>query len=450
MLSTAQCYTTCDWANPAKSTDFGSNGYTASLTDWHELLQLTAPDPFCGIVFIRGSFPDGPDAILARAQRRGDAGSKGTFGAQLMPESEFELGERRAQGLANFRWPYMQYDLKRKSVKPGTEEVQSGTYELISFIKDGTLFQITRIKLGRLSDISTSDRANENRSTMIHTSRPLGNEPHSGLASSPSQELKNGYIDIRLGGTVRFGCPCSNASPPDIDVEDIFNVGSSNDNLQLNCSSHRYLKRLEMQFFNNGQPVEMVVPLEASTSPIPGYGDDNFHAVDVRGTLKIGKDVDMSVLQRINLSSKEPTILICSYSIRNSSDSVAPINISSLIGIDNYLGIASHSLEMTDRLWAACLTTNYDANEAEEICAIAKCAEQIICVSSVPVSSGSENEPSRSEAEGSITPKSRERPEGTGRQASKASKSSDMDQNIGIALVHNIIAAQYVDLQSTL
>jgi len=113
------------------------------LSDYHDLLQLTAPDDYCGIVYVRGNFQNTPDAILARAQRPDNSGLKGSFGVQIHRDSHFELGEKQAQGLINFRWPYIQYDLKKK---PGFQDGNSGTYEEISFVKDRTVFQIARIK----------------------------------------------------------------------------------------------------------------------------------------------------------------------------------------------------------------------------------------------------------------------------------------------------------------
>lgn len=121
-LHKSQCFTTSEVSCPAKSSDFGADGYTASLTDWHELLQLTAPDGTCGLVFVRGQFPNTPDAILARAQRRDDSGNKGTLGTRLQPaehNTDLELGERRVQGWINLKWPYSQYELKKKNRHQG-------------------------------------------------------------------------------------------------------------------------------------------------------------------------------------------------------------------------------------------------------------------------------------------------------------------------------------------
>jgi hypothetical protein len=71
------CYIALDVSRPFKSLDFGIDGYTASVTSKYELLQLTAPDDECGIVFVRGDFPDSAESILGRTQRRNQ---KGTWG----------------------------------------------------------------------------------------------------------------------------------------------------------------------------------------------------------------------------------------------------------------------------------------------------------------------------------------------------------------------------------
>lgn len=183
-LYKSQCFTTCEVSNPSKSSDFGANGYTASLTDWHELLQLTAPDEKCGIVFVRGDFPTLPAAILARAQRRDDTGSKGTFGTQVQRakiHSDLELGERRAQGWVNFRWPYTQYELLRKDDKWNEH---TGTCDEISFVRDGTVFQLLRIIWGHGSSLSEY--------------------------SDSVDDQENQTVRLKAGGLVQFGCPCSN------------------------------------------------------------------------------------------------------------------------------------------------------------------------------------------------------------------------------------------------
>ena len=100
-----------------------------------ELLQLTAPDVKCGIVYIRGSFTDSPDAILARAQRR--QGGKSTFGLKLaMGSSPYKVatGAADEEGLLNFRHPYVEYPLT-------CEDSEEGKCALFSFVKDETVYQ---------------------------------------------------------------------------------------------------------------------------------------------------------------------------------------------------------------------------------------------------------------------------------------------------------------------
>lgn len=96
--------------------------------------------PYC---VVRGNFPDDPEAILVRTQRRKQ---KGGWGLTLPSEAESELnrglsytlGLVHSQGLINYQWPYMKYELLHKGCNPGT-------YEICSLVKDETLYQVSRI-----------------------------------------------------------------------------------------------------------------------------------------------------------------------------------------------------------------------------------------------------------------------------------------------------------------
>jgi len=372
-----QCFTTCDWENPAKSLDFGAEGYTASLTDWHELLQITSPDPICGIVYVRGNFSNNPESILARSQRRDDLGNKGTFGLQIQPQgfdiprpSTLERGDRIAHGLVNFRWPYSQYQLRHKN-----EDAEVGTCEELSWVKDHTLFQALRLK-------STSkDRTS---------------------------------VNITLGGKIRFGCPCSNRpNLPDEKREnkDKLILYLTSDALQHSLVSYGYEKRLEIQLFINRQGEQF---------------RDTFNSSE-----------PMSHFQELIFEPKEEKTIVATYRLVDDQP-----QISSQLGtlatfpgapfeeVESDLGIAFDSFEMpenlpfnsikmTDRLWTACVPANYTAIQAREFCALARCVEQIVGVASVPV-------------------------------ASVPGVPVSTSSEFGIALVKNILTAQYVDLQSTL
>lgn len=361
----AQCFTTCEVSNPAKSSDFGSEGHTASITDWHELLQLTAPDDTCGIVFVRGHFPNAPDSILSRSQRRDDSGNKGAFGTRLHraeDESDLELGERLAQGWINLRWPYTRYELRQKSEEL---DLSSGSYEQISFVRGGVLVQVIRLKWGYGSSLSDYDSSD-------------------GLESKTAR--------FKVGGLVRFGCPCSNRGPPDADS---FHLSSGDG---LACVSERYQKRLEMHLFIDGVRQNLNAPLH-------GLDHD-----EISGT-----EVDTSSMHEVELRDGEPVIIVSTSALRDIHANACGLEMAMFTDIEDHLGVLNTSLRMTDRLWTALCSANYEASEAVDVCVIGRGVEQILGVSSVPLP-------------------------GT------------KDAKLGgeIALICSIITPQYVDVQSSL
>jgi hypothetical protein len=368
MFLQGQCYTTSDWSNPCRSTDFGDGGYTGSLTDWHELLQLTAPDPHCGVLFVRGNFPSTTDAILSRAQRRDRSGEKGTFGLEIdSKDSNFALGERRSQGLVNFKWPYIQFELKRKLRDGRMDEGYSGTYETISFIKDRILYQVVCVSLG--------------------------------TSHGPDEPIPK--INFRIGGQVRFGCLCSTATNSDgcqfeTPPNDIPRVNWDNE-LRPICQSDRYQKLLEMQLFINDEPKEMT---RGTFSP---------HAHEQEHT----DTVDFFAMHEVGLIRDEPTFIITTFALRESPSIEPLLTNESFHFIEDYLGVSPPSINMTDRLWTACLTTSYEAVEAVEFCIIARSVEQTLSVATIALDAG----PNR---------------------------------DAGLALIGNIMTGQYVDLQSVL
>jgi hypothetical protein len=355
------------------------------LTDWHELLQLTAPDKTCGVVFVRGQFPNTPDAILARVQRRDDTGFKGTFGTRLEPaeiDTDLELGERRAQGWVNFRWPYTQYTLKRKGDKL---DDSSGTYEEISFVRSGTVFQIIRIKWGSGSSISDFD-------------------------STDTQE--NCTVKVKVGGIVRFGCPCS------IDTSvgnDAFKVAIATNGNRVNCVSEVYQKRLEVQMSIRGTPEDAGDPLESRD------------ADEWRNT-----DSDVSLIRRLELSIGDPIYIVSPCALRDANDERDTVDNATFTDLEDYLGISNTSLNMTDRLWTALCSTNYEASEAEEFCVVGRCVEQILGVTSIPF------------------PSSRAGHSSTLKHSPSDTASLESQEVFETALISNLMTPQHVDVQSAL
>jgi hypothetical protein len=355
------------------------------LTDWHELLQLTAPDKTCGVVFVRGQFPNTSDAILARAQRRDDTGFKGTFGTRLEPaeiDTDLELGERRAQGWVNFRWPYTQYTLKRKDDKL---DGNNGTYEEISFVRSGTVFQIIRIKWGSGSSISDFD----------------------------STETQDNYtVKVKAGGIVRFGCPCSN----DTSVgKDTFKLGIADNAKRVSCVSETYQKRIEVQMSIRGTPEDAGDPLESR-------GADE----------RLNTEADVSSIRRIELSIGDPIYIVSSYALRDADDERDTVDNASFADLEDYLGVSNTSLNMTDRLWTALCSTNYEASEAVEFCVVGRCVEQILGVISIPFLSP-----------GVLASSSLRH----GRAETASLKSQEVFET---ALISNLMTPQHVDVQSSL
>jgi hypothetical protein len=378
-------------SNPAKSSDFGADGYTASLTDWHELLQLTAPDDTCGLVFVRGQFPNTPGSILARVQRRDDSGSKGTFGTQLQPAETnegIELGERRVQGWVNLRWPYTKYEIGRKD---GEWDENGGTYEEISFVRNGTLVEIICIRWGHGSSVSDYES---------------------------TDGIEKQTVRFKVGGLIQFGCPCSNGKPPNRDIFHLSRQNSSGDGLV--CLSERYQKRLEMNVFVNGKEQNI---------------GSSLHGLDHEDVS--GSEVDISSTHEIEVSVGEPTFIVSTYSLRNSNDERVGLDMRCFDEIQDYLGTSNHSINMTDRLWTALCSTNYEASEAVEFCVIGRCVEQIMGVFSVPFFHTDQMD-------------SEQRFHADGKVQNKAPSPENPNDAYETALICNIMTPQYVDVQSTL
>lgn len=295
--------------------------------------------------------------------------------------TRYKLGERRAQGIANFRWPYMQYELQREQEAPdGQKEIRKGSYEGISFVKDGTMFQINRLSL----------------------SQPA--RPRSEQDETPRQ--KSQPIKFRVGGEVQFGCPCTNGADQGIMKDFVFEaVKGGRLLLYTNTTAAHGHRRLEIQVFINGKETPMTCDNKSSSGVL-----------------------------WVDLSEEKPTIIVSTYTLRDlSSDSITKIDPYPMIPmvaaseIEDYLGISNTSLEMTDKLWLASLSRQFNEIETIEICAVARQVEQILGVSSVPTS---------------VTQ--------PGPNSKFKVNTSDFERQPGIALVRNIISSQYVSLESTL
>ncbi len=137
-----------------------------------------------------------------------------------------------------------------------------------------------------------------------------------------------------------------------------------------------------------------------------------------------GTEIDLSSLHRIELLENEPVYVVSTYSLHyGDEDDHDETSIAEYFaGIEDHLGISNDSVNMTDRLWTALCSTNYEAWEAVETCSIGRCVEQIISVAAIPFY----EKPSRRVE----NPRERE--------------------VLETALIDNIISSQHVDIQSAL
>jgi len=372
----------------------------------------------------------------------------------LLPESDFELGERIAHGMANFRWPYTQYELKRKTTENNSmADIPSGTCETISFVKDSIVFQVTRLKPGRLRQAVVEPEFDEDISPSH--SRKTSSVPPDGASpafldsaiehdpflrsddSASQQSVENGSVKFKVGGRIQFGCICSNG---DCSYLDNHSLALSAECTGLRCESTYYQKRLEVELFVNSRPQNL-------TPRMFKEGGDNVvdQPPDTR-TSKPDKQtfVDISVETQAIPISGECITIVCVYALKNRTDESSArsaLSQNSSLKIEEYLGVARESEDMTDRLWAACVLPNYDEDEADEVCAMARAVEEIMCVSSLPMS-----RPEQTVNESSAPVSA----SGRVKKKHRTSQYRAPDVAEGTALLRNIVSPQYVDLQSSL
>ncbi|KAK1753903.1 hypothetical protein QBC47DRAFT_461906 [Echria macrotheca] len=239
---------------PIKTLDFGTNGYTASLSVPHDLLQLTYPHPKYGLCYIRGAFTDDADSILAQMKRH-DHGAG--FGLRLYI-SGTTLVATPAQGFINLRWPCAIYNFVRRT-DLGPVNVASQT--ICSFSAQDTIYQIARILP---TDLTTEDSPSK--------------------ASSSSESGHELVVD--LGGQVRFGsfaCPLSGQHQ----VQPKFGEPDEFDHVWVDESapyvavyeSYTYATQLELRLWVNDAPMRLKIQdhKPASTGPTASASELNKH-----------------------------------------------------------------------------------------------------------------------------------------------------------------------------
>jgi len=406
-IDESDCYMALDVSDSksSKSLDFGCGGYTGSLSAWHELLQLTCPDDECGVVFVRGDFPDNADSILARAQRRNQKGTLG-LGLHVPSGQDYVLEMTPAQGYVNLRHPVTRLNCVRQSNLFGS--VTFASYTSCSFVKDGTVYQIARILPSHLTSSTSSS---------VHSRPPRG-------------DWKDTAINVDLGGVIRFGCACSSAHRSGVDGRSIGPVvplfhdryRTVQDKYMLGCHSTTHRKRLEMRLWidREAQPLELhhcssarldhhACGLEHGHESQPGSPESYPHEV-----------WRMHVRKELLFREDRPTVLVAAFNLVDSSE---PLDRTRRDVIDyrvvqEYLGVADDSLCATYRLWTNTLNCLSGTTEKFEINTIGRAVESTMSIASVPLVLSTEG--------------------------------GGVKKDLGVALIKNIVASPTVSLESVL
>lgn len=406
------CWVSHDWSKAGKTVDIGAHGFTGSVSDWHYLLQMTAPDPKCGVIYARGNYPDLADSILARAQ---DERGQGSWGFKLAADSEITLGAVRSQGLINYRWPCMSYELNLKAVpkEQGQSEPEShtiqplGTLHTCTFVKDGTLFQITALRRTEFK-VATEQRlrfsfggcvrfgcvcsnaqceytgrsmhdplyplnagepsAVEKASTSISGQEPRQkseHEPEHERGQETGQETEH-ETEQEPGQEPGHELGQEPSQAPE-ELHYALESLSDGHVLSAVCKSMRYLDvRLDMQLFVNGDGIKM--------DDLAKTSGEYRHCIDIstKQDCRFQHGNDLIVIGTFSLSAVgNPG---CKYikTIPSSRE------------VEDYLGVPYNSVYSTAKLWVQPQEDSADPEGNAEIHMVARCVESILCVTSVP------------------------------------------------------------------
>ena len=265
------------------------------------------------------------------------------------------------QGSFSSRWPYVEYQLKTKKVSPKSDagaptkqgtsdkddkyESESGTCEMISFVKDKTLFQIARFIPGDRdapSDQEKPPQSEEKNPDGGQNDLPQQAEqpnldkglPNSNTAVLPEPDKKQ--LRYRIGNKLHFGCLCqhkSNEKPAD----DSFVISALRDDTALSCRSHRY-GCLNTQLFINGKPE--TIGSNAMATELSQSSDS-----------EVG---NVTATKQVSLTEGKELVIMATFSLRADGDGVAMDAIKSLSPgeICTYLGASGESENASNRLWA--------------------------------------------------------------------------------------------------
>lgn len=283
----------------------------------HEFLQVTAPDTGCGLVYVRGAFDNNPGAILARAQQK--KGGRSSFGIKAIEnQSGYRWGPINHEGLLNFRWPYISQDLS-------IQGCEIGALTRFAFVRHNAVYQVIRFAPGALlQDAKTSPHEPDAEPLEPHITAP--SKRHGKLNKSQPAPQIDRTVQLRLGGRLRFGCPCE-AQIAQIEHDHVVEKRDT----ALMCTIGFRKQRLEMRLFVDGEVVNIVGEKET-----PG----------------LSTEVDAVYDHEITLTPGKVTLIVCSFKFCDAENLEVTQDPMPTSGeLREALGVSAESEYATDLAW---------------------------------------------------------------------------------------------------
>jgi len=332
-----------------------------------------------------------------------------------------------------------------------------GTHTLCSFVKDEALYQISRIV----------------------PSKPLGSDISISLSDSQQDSTPTGLnITVGIGGVVHVGSAITNfeitgvAPEPSYDTYNVLEPAEYGNDYVLAFTSKIHGRRLEMRLWMNGQPIRLTPRdrgsakrrlLRPSSKNSTQHHDEIVDIFALQPTT-MGEDLEnaiTAVAEYRFVWDENPMVLEQQTQISSRE-------------VRDYLGVTETSISAPYRFWSTVMGHS-PGPDCFELNAVGRSIEQVLCISSVPVSMklirpSQQSSPTQNleSAEPSISVESdsagqRDGPAIAPQSALDSSSAAenpyteDTSQNtcdssgdMGTALIQNIISSHVVDLSSTL
>jgi len=302
-------------------------------------------------------------------------------------------------------------------------DLVAGTLHNCSFVKDGTVYQISVIRIS--SKIVTPKKLVFTLGGQVRFSL-CGDKEAYKATSSPVSDIIEPLNNTRIPATLpvaagaasnTYDAPSTKTNSVIFNSEDILydlralNL-SEGQVMTATCRSSRYDNvRLDMQAFMNGK--RMIIrksmqddtslstrenlicsngEIEASEAENRLVKSTSEKEVEQRPSSAKGKPDLTSDQQTITLGpGQKEVVIIASYSLSGSCIKHEGLEkkVPSSDEIQTYLGVREQSPQCTAKLWTEAYNADYgfeedDSTEDSEIHAIARCVERIIAVSSIP------------------------------------------------------------------